>query len=432
MTLSTVKEFAKKYSSFFEAISVLIGIVLTRVFEFDPYLGVLAYTLPIVLVVIVVYFLDSKEGRLIAREIVSQVLKLGADINVGVGFGSLLLLGIWWGFVFLIIHFGVAIALISVRNAVRRDDGQRGQALNRIISEHDFAPNGKPAAFQDWFREEDLNLFSNRHSFMMAAYGGLVGLVVSTLIMVYAGALYTPLFLWFWSGVEVGTVLVASLGLFRNRVLKRVAASGFPAVFRFGRIAFAFYIESVLTGALGLGYGYGYVSAQSTILVLPFAGLFILFLYLYLLWRDILVRSEEGRLCIFQFIVEHCENGNGYSWLKRGLSKTTNMLESFGVSAKRNSLYFGSSYSLLEGSYLEGDLDNIYFLGDWTSSPNEMKLVHEIVSWFLHRSTKAEKRGFSRVFTIIDHLYELSPQSLYYIIAAVGAVVTIITAVLRR
>ncbi len=325
-----------------------------------------------------------------------------------------------------VLFFSLAFYLYVARSKIR------AREMLGVDSEGALPSKDNDPVTQGWFREEDLNLFSKRRSFLMAGYGVLVGLVVSTLITVYAGVLYNPLFNWLWSGVVVGTVLVASLGLLRNRVLKRVAARGFPAVFRFRRIAFTFYIYSVLTGALGLGYGYGYFSAQSTILVLPLAGLFILFLYLYLLWRDVLVGSEEGRLCIFQFIAEHGEDGSGFSWLKRGLAKTRSLLESFGVSAKRNSLYFGSSYSLLEGSYLEWDLDNIYFLGDWTSEPNEMRPVHEIASWFLHRSKKAEKRGFSRVFSLIDHLYEVSPQSAYYIIAAVGVLVGIVTALLRR
>ncbi len=307
-----------------------------------------------------------------------------------------------------------------------------GVLLVNWNSNEDSAPTTKPPSSDEWFNEEDLNLLSKPRLFLLAAYGVLVGLVSTALITIYLAVFYRPLLDWFLYAVGVGTVLVAGLGLFRNRVLKRVATKGLPAVFRFQRVAFTFYVEAVLTGALGLGYGYGYVSAQSTILVLPLAGLFMLFLYLYFLWKETLVKSEEGRLCIFQFIVEHDKNGHGYSWLKRGLSITRDMLESFGVSAKRNGLYFGSSYSLLEGSYLEWDLDNIYFLGDWTSQPNELRPVHEIASWFLHLSKKAEKRGFSRVFSFLDRLYELSPQSVYYIIAAAGAIVGIVTAVLRR
>jgi len=109
---------------------------------------------------------------------------------------------------------------------------------------------------------------------------------------------------------------------------------------------------------------------------------------------------------------------------------TQSMLESFGVSTKRNGLYFGSSYSLLESSYQEWDLDNIYFLGDWTSQPNELRSVHEIASWFLHRSKKAEKRGFARVFSLRDQI--LDRQTLQVIIGVAGVIASIAIAVLRR
>jgi hypothetical protein len=92
----------------------------------------------------------------------------------------------------------------------------------------------------------------------------------------------------------------------------------------------------------------------------------------------------------------------------------------------------GSSYSLLEGSYPEWDLDNIYFLGDWTSKPNELKPVHEIASWFLYRSKKAEKRGFSRLYSPLDRIREMSTQGLQVMIAIVGIIASMVIAILRR
>ena len=441
--MSFLKGFPRKYPSFLDTSFVLAGLVTTQILEIEPTLGVLAYTLLIVAIVIVGRILEhlfSKSGRkglaervepLIGKA-VAQVLTWAADFSVGVGFGIVLGLRTWWSVGFLAIYFASAMAMRSLRSAFHSDKTQKGSVLSPDVSEQNFALQDELSASEGWFRREDLHEFSKRHLALMAVYGGIVGFAASALLLLYAILINAGIIPLFFLGVVAATVLLAGVGLLRSRILRHVAAKGFPAVFRFRRIAFTFYIYSVLTGALGLGYGYGYFSAQSTTLVLPLAGLFILFLYLNLLWRDVLVGSEEGRLCIFQFIAEHGEDGSGFAWLKRGLSKTRSLLESFGVSAKRNSLYFGSSYSLLEGSYLEWDLDSIYFLGDWTSEPNEMRPVHEIASWFLHRSKKAEKRGFSRVFLFIDHLYEISPQSAYYIIAAVGVIVGIVTALLRR
>jgi len=323
-------------------------------------------------------------------------------------------------------------AMTSVQSAFLGDQSQRESVLSHVESEQDFVSHGKWSASEGWFRPEDLHQLSKRGLFWMAFYGGLVGFAAFGLILLYAALLYLPLFAWLVYGVLAGTVFLAGVGLLRNRILRHVAARGFRAAFRFRKVAFGFYLEAVASGALGIGYGYGYVSPQSTGLVLPLAGLFVLFLYLHTLWSKIFVESEEGRLCVFHFLSEHSQSGGGYSWLKCGLSVTQNRLQTFGVSVKRHSLYFGSSYSLLEGSYLEWDLDSIYMLGDWTSQPNDLKAVHEIVSWFLYRSKVAERRGFARVFSLLDHLLEISPQSLYYIIAAVGAIAGLVIAVLRR
>ncbi len=327
-------------------------------------------------------------------------------------------------FVLLVIFAPVLFSMIGWLNVRKK------WLADEALGEKVLSIKRLPGASEAWFRDEDLNQFSKRRLFLMTLTGVPVGLTASALLMLYAALLYNPLFTWLWSGVEVGTVFVVGLGLLRNRILKHIAARGLSAAFRFRRIVFTFYIDAVVTGALGLGYGYGYGSAQSTILVIPFAGLFLLFIYLYSLWSKILVRSEEGRLSIFQFIVENSEDRNGYSWLKHGMGMTQSMLESFGVSAKRNSLYFGSSYSLLEGSFREWDLDNIYFLGDWTSQPNELRPVHEIASWFLYRFNSAEKRGFSRVFSLRDQI--MDRQSLQVIIALVGVIASIIIAILRR
>jgi len=106
-----------------------------------------------------------------------------------------------------------------------------------------------------------------------------------------------------------------------------------------------------------------------------------------------------------------------------------------GVAVKRHSLYFGSSYSLLEGSYLEWDLDNIYMLGDWTSQTNgtdNLKEVHDISGWFLCRSKKAEKRGFSQAYSPLDRIRGMSIERLQVIVAIVGIIASIIIAILLR
>jgi len=138
------------------------------------------------------------------------------------------------------------------------------------------------------------------------------------------------------------------------------------------------------------------------------------------------VRTEEGRLCIFQFLVDYSQSRPDYPWLKRGMSVTESRLQSFGLSVKGNSPYFGSSYSLLEGSYLEWDLDSIYKLGDWTSQPYDLKTVHEINSWFLYRSRKGEEQGFAPAFSLLDLILGMSPQRLQVIIAAAGVIASIV------
>jgi len=265
--------------------------------------------------------------------------------------------------------------------------------------------------------------------------GGLIGYAASGLILLYAVVNYAALIPFFVPGVIISTVLLAGVGLLRNHILRYIAARGFKTAFHFQTAAFGFYVIAIMSGAIGLGSGYGYVSPQSTSLVLPFAGLFILFIYLNILWTRILKRSEEARLCIFQFLIEHNQNQHGYSWLKRGLSDVENRLHNFGVAIKRHWLYFGCSYSLFEGSYLDWDLDGIYLLGDWTSRPNDpdtLKAVHQISSLWLYSAKKAENRGFSQAYSPLDLTRRMSTQTLQVIIAVLGIMASIIIAILRR
>ena len=439
MTLSSPTKLLTKFPSFFDASFALAGVVVNQSLGIDPTVGVLAISLVIISVVIIGRTLEKVLVKLrkTARaetvqphidQVVAQVFSWGAEFTVGVGVGIVLSQRTWWSLGFLVIYFGVAAAMFAIRKAFHNDENKRW-SVDPVLFEH--VPSTRdPSASESWFRQEDLVHFSKPWLIFEALFGGLVGFAASGLILLYVVLRYTPLIPLFVPGVIAATVFLSGVGLLRNRILRYVAARGFRTTFHFRTAAFGFYVASVVSGALGLGYGYGYVSLQSTGLVLPLAGLFLLFLYLYSLWSKILMRSEEGRLCIFQFIVEHGEDGNGYSWLKRGLNMTQSMLESFGVSTKRNGLYFGSSYSLLESSYQEWDLDNIYFLGDWTSQPNELRSVHEIASWFLHRSKKAEKRGFARVFSLRDQI--LDRQTLQVIIGVAGVIASIAIAVLRR
>src|SRR4029077_11831536 len=110
------------------------------------------------------------------------------------------------------------------------------------------------------------------------------------------------------------TLLLGGVGLLRNYITRYVARRGFKTTFYFQAGAFGFYIAAIVSGSLGLGYYYGYVLPRFTGLLLPFAGLFALFLYLFLLWSRILKTSEQGRLFIFQFLVEYNQEGHGYSW----------------------------------------------------------------------------------------------------------------------
>jgi len=208
----------------------------------------------------------------------------------------------------------------------QNDDEPQGNA----VPERDSVSNIRLSSSDSWFREEDLVQFSKPWLIFEAMFGGVVGFAASGLILLFAVLRYSFLIPLFVPGVIAVTVFLAYVGLKRNRILRYVAARGFKTAFYFRTLAFGFYIAAVISGALGLGYYYGYVLPQFTGLVLPFAGLFSLFIYLYLLWSRILVSSEEGRLCIFQFLVEHDQNGHGYSWLKRGLRVVETRLPSFG------------------------------------------------------------------------------------------------------
>ena len=294
---------------------------------------------------------------------------------------------------------------------------------------------GKVSASERWFREEDLNQFSKPWLTFEAVFGGVVGFAASGLILLFLVLRYSALISLYVPGVLASTGFLAYVGLQRNRILRFVALRGFKTVFFLQTLAFGFYSAAVVSGALGLGFYYGYVLPQFTGLVLPFAGLFSLFIYLYLWWSKILVTSETGRLCIFQFLVDHHQNGQGYSWLKRGLSVAESRLRSFGVAVEKHSLYFGSSYSLLEGSYPEWDLDNIYMLGDWSAQTNgadDLKKVHDISTWFLDRSKKAKERGFSQVDSPIDRILGMSTEGQQVIVAVMGIIVSIIIALLLR
>ena len=277
-----------------------------------------------------------------------------------------------------------------------------------------------------WFRpERDILQLSKLGRIALGVLGGLTGYVASFLLLLYAG-----LFDLIISGYPVAAATFLTLvGLQRNRIIRRIASRGFTTVFNFRLAGFVSYVDAIASGLGGIWYGYG--PRQTLPLVLPLASLFVLFLYFWIWWGKIFVTAEEGRLSIFQFLVENRRNGRGYFWLKHGLSTTENRLRSYGVAVKTGSLYFGSSYSLLEGSYIEWDLDALYLLGDWTSQPNDLKAIHNITSWFNFRCKQARKLAFKRAMSLLDRILEISPKSLYYIVSIIAGVVTLIISIVR-
>ncbi len=319
------------------------------------------------------------------------------------------------------------------RFARKRLDKQNSKTM--IVAGSKSERDSVPSVSEGWFRRKDLIEYSKPWLAVEAVFGGSAGFAASALILLPIILRFTVLIPLFVPGVTAATFFLAAVGLLRNHTLRYIAARGFKTAFHFQADAFGFYLAAVASGTLGLGYYYGYGLPLSTELVLPFAGLFVLFIYLYSLWGKILVDSEKGRLCIFQFLVEYGKNGQGYSWLKRGLHVAESKLQNFGVAVNRHSLYFGSSYSILEGSYPEWDLDNIYLLGDWSAQTNgadDLKKVHNISAWFLYRSKIAKQHGFSKVDSLIDRIFGMSTEGQQVIVAIVGVIASMIIALLLR
>src|SRR5438445_13262778 len=105
---------------------------------------------------------------------------MGAEFSIGVGFGIVLGLRTSWSVGFLAICVAAAVAMRSLRSSFHTDKTQKESVLSSDVTEQNFELQDELSASEGWFRQEDLNLFSKRRSFLMAGYGVLVGLAVST------------------------------------------------------------------------------------------------------------------------------------------------------------------------------------------------------------------------------------------------------------
>ena len=207
-----------------------------------------------------------------------------------------------------------------------------------------------------------------------------------------------------------------------------VASRGFPPAFYIHRIAYWSQWAGIAVGGAGVGFGRGWLGP--IIDVLPLAGGYLILTFVYIAFSPVYDREQEGRLSICQFLTESTISGRGYSWLRRGLLIVEQRLQDCGVSVRRNALFFGSGYSLLEGSCVESDRYGLYLLGEWSSQSDTLYPIFDIASWFLHRSRQGDLAGFSVSRSLWERTFGTSAERTSNVLNVAIIFVTIATVIL--
>ena len=275
-----------------------------------------------------------------------------------------------------------------------------------------------------WFHQADLKLHGAKTRVFMAVFGFFVGFAATGLFLLFLGVFSE----WLAFGTAIGALVTATIGLVRNKIVILVARRGFPPAFYFHRIAYWSEWVGIALGGVAVVYGRGWPGPL--IDVLPFAGGYLISFYFYIAFFPIYDREQEGRLSICQFLTESVISGRGYSWLKRGLQIVEQRLQDCGVSVPRNALFFGSSYSLLEGSCVESDRYGLYLLGEWSSQSDTLYPIYDIASWFLHRSRQGDLAGFSVSRSLWERIFGTSAERTSNVLNVAIIIVTIATVIL--
>ncbi len=221
--------------------------------------------------------------------------------------------------------------------------------------------------------------------------------------------------------ISAPQVLLAS---YRNRIVKKVAARGFVALFAFREtLRIIFYIAPVFTFA---GVAFFVYSMNIHVLYLPLAiGLWLQSISSN--FSSMLNPRAVGKLSIGQFVVEFGHGNPNYSWLRRGLQHVEKRLRRLGVACPRSALFLGASYSILKKGSVGQDLNEI---GEWVGEPGNQSAtaVLATIEGFLNDSRDAEKAGFRAAPTLTDYMGDLPWQNISYAIGSLAVALGLIIA----
>jgi len=275
-----------------------------------------------------------------------------------------------------------------------------------------------------WFNERDLKLHGRKTQVLIMTLGFFVGFASAGFLLLFSGVSND----WLAFGSAVGALTTATIGLVRNNIVILVARRGLPSAFYFHRIAYWSEWGGIALGGLSVGFARGWLGP--VVNVLPFAAGYLITVFFFVAFFPIYVLGQEGRLSICQFLTESAVSGRGYPWLRRGLRIVGQRFLDVGTSVQQDELFFGSSYSIFEGSSVESDLYGLYLLGKWSSEPDTLYPVHRIAEWFLYRARTGSLAGFSVPLSYRDRIFGTSHEKTSNSLTAVLIIVTIGTVIL--
>ena len=275
--------------------------------------------------------------------------------------------------------------------------------------------------------DSDIYEYSYLDTILYMALGTSFGLIGFVLVSIGSG-LFVALLVYnpyvFLTVFLLSGALYGILAALRNWLVKRhfvnrnfVSAYDFRPIYQRGLNALSI-IFFIAGGILFLMPRYLLLSS------IPF-GMFYLVGTPPIIVGRILTPKGEGRLSILQFLEEKDRTSPDFSWLRIGMRRVEDRLQTFGISIYRNVLLLGCTFALFKDNNHEEDFDRLLLLADWVAATTEYGGVYPPIKSFLTRADEAVASGFDRVRTPSERLSRLFRASGNSVVGIVlGAVLT--------